>query len=73
MTYLINEPGFSALKDKLITPEQAAQLPSCVSISILLSKNGVRALREKIITVEQAISMNALLFSRLIPSYPRTE
>jgi len=55
--YLLADGGIIALRERLITPEQAAAMPTAKHLSCLLYNNSIQALRERLITPEQAAAM----------------
>ncbi len=57
LEYSTSDNGILALREKLITIEQASKL-GYLRIQHLLTDHGIVALREKLITIEQAIKMN---------------
>jgi hypothetical protein len=51
------EYGLSALREKIITPKQASDMPTADHLYVLLRHDGIQLLKEKFITVEQVASM----------------
>jgi hypothetical protein len=54
---LLSERGPEALLKKLITPEQAAQMPTLDHLIVLLSGDGIKALQKGCITVDEIMAL----------------
>lgn len=57
--------GIFALREELITLEEADAMPSYVFIKLLTTDGGILALREKLITSKQAAAMSATAIAHL--------
>lgn len=69
---LLDDNGVIALREKLITPEEAVTYENTSPLYLILSDDGLSALREKLITHEQASRMGEATLNCLFDPHSRT-